>query len=108
MLQPLPTQATPWESSVQYLLIMTVATGQRAWFAEHIKARADACHATYGTYLGVGNPGRDGDRDLQEELFDAMVYAFERYMATNEQRYWMAVQRVAETLEGLYGLADRI
>ena len=64
MTQPLPTQATPWQSSVQHLLIMAVATENRAWFADRIKARADAGHATYGTYLGVGNPGRDGDKDL--------------------------------------------
>jgi hypothetical protein len=104
MQQPLPTIATPWEESVQYLLCMTVATGRRAWMAQHIKARADEGHATYGTYLGVGNPGRDGDRDLQEELFDSMVYAFERYMDTQDSRYWAAVLRLAFTLDELYGL----
>jgi hypothetical protein len=103
MQQPLPTIETPWEESVQYLLCMTVATGRRAWFAQHIKVRADEGYDTYGTYLGVGNPGRDGDRDLKDELFDAMVYAFELYLSTKEQRFCVAVLQVAETLEGLYG-----
>lgn len=106
--QPMPTKTTPWESSVQALLILAVAKDGREWIGDHIKARADVGHATYGTYLGVGNPGRDGDRDLQEELVDGMVYAFERYMATQDSRYWAAVLLLAYTLEDLYGLADRI
>ena len=101
--QPMPTQSTPWESSVQALLILAIAKDGREWIGQHIKARADIGHATYRTYLGVGSPGRDGDRDLQDELIDGMVYAFERYLATNEPRYWRVVLRLISALEDLYG-----
>jgi hypothetical protein len=86
MPQPLPTRHTPWEHSAQAKLIASLPP-ECEWMAARIRERAEVGAETYGTYLGVGNPGRDANRDLQEELLDAMVYATERYLATGKPRY---------------------
>ena len=106
----MPIQVTPWDQSVQSQLIQALDLKggcHSKRIPAQIQARADVGYQTYGTYLGVGNPGRDGDRDLQDELLDGMVYAYERYLATHNARYWAAVLRLAYTLEDLYGLDDR-
>jgi hypothetical protein len=107
--QPLPTQTTPWEESAQCQLIgvLAIQGGYAHRIGKEILARAKVGHQTYGTYLGVGNPGRDGDRDLLEELLDGMVYAYERYLATAEPRYWRTVLRLISAIRDLHGLDDR-
>jgi hypothetical protein len=97
-------QGVPWVESVQVRLLGAlpkVWPGLSGWAVEFMD-RAEAGRKTYGSYLGVGNPGRDADQDLQEELLDAMVYAYERHLATNDSRYWAAVLRLAYTLDDLY------
>ncbi len=59
-----------------------------------IHAQALKGRQHYGHYLRPGNPGRDGLRDLQEELADAMVYAHERWLTTKGIRYWIVVRLI--------------
>lgn len=99
--QPMPTEHTAWEDSVQCKLIQALTDHEAstaAALAPDIKARARLGWETYGTYLGVGNPGRDAERDLRDELLDAMVYSHERYLATGKPRYWNTVLRLAYEL----------
>jgi hypothetical protein len=105
--QPMPTRVTPWAESVQCeLMAVLSAKGCSPWIPPKIKSRADMGHRTYGTYLGVGNPGRDGDQDLQDELLDAVVYAYERYLASGRYRYWRMVLQITRILEDCYALDD--
>lgn len=99
--QPMPTEYTAWEDSVQCKLIqaLTEHEAHYAALAPDIKARARLGWETYGTYLGVGNPGRDAERDLRDELLDAMVYSYERHLATGKPRYWNTVLRLAYELQ---------
>lgn len=99
--QPLPTEQTAWEDSVQCKLIqaLTEHEAQYAALATDIKTRAQLGWEAYGTYLGVGNPGRDAERDLRDELLDGMVYSYERYLATGKPRYWNTVLRLAYELQ---------
>jgi hypothetical protein len=86
MPQPLPTRHTPWEHSAQAKLIEMLPP-DCAWLASHIRRRSEVGLETYNSYLGVGNPGRDGDQDLRDELLDGAVYAHERWLATGRHRY---------------------
>ena len=100
MAQSLPTRHTEWPDSVQAKTI-EILPPNTEWIAQLIKRRAEVGYETYGTYLGVGNPGRDGDIDLVEELADALVYAQERYLATHRKRYSRAWELVLAALKEL-------
>lgn len=83
--QPLPTQYTPWPACAHCKAVSGLNLPR--WIAKRMRDRAEVGHAIYGTYLGVGNPGRNAERDLEEELLDALGYAWERWLATGESRY---------------------
>ena len=76
MAQPNPTVITPWKFSVQKEVIEWMPK-RFSSVATELEHRANQGRISYGTYLGKGNPGRDGAQDLREELLDAIVYAWD-------------------------------
>lgn len=85
MTQHMPTSVTTWEDSVHARLIDDLKLPSE--ITDEILGRALIGHKTYGTYLGVGNPGRDPVQDLRDQLLDSLIYAWERLLATEDNTY---------------------